>query len=174
MIYFAQADVSGQIKIGYHGGIDANDRLRELQTGCPTRLTLLGTIPGGPETEADLHRQFAFAHEHGEWFRPVPDLLAYIGTQQNGHVVNGVRAEVRFVQVKILTVNSKSFTRKFYDQLLECCIIDWPGSNPEEGFAVLGDPWGWVRDPLRRRGAFGTEQVLLWNWEGTLCKWRIP
>lgn len=43
MIYFAQADGTELVKIGYTGG-DPHKRLSELQTGCPHRLILLTAI----------------------------------------------------------------------------------------------------------------------------------
>jgi hypothetical protein len=77
MIYFVQADRVGLIKIGF--AEDPESRLRELQVGSPVRLRLLRAEEGGREREAALHRRFAHARSHGEWFFPVPDLLAYVG-----------------------------------------------------------------------------------------------
>jgi hypothetical protein len=35
-------------------------------------------MDGGMREERVLHERFASARAEGEWFRPVPDLLAYI------------------------------------------------------------------------------------------------
>jgi len=78
VIYFIQ-DVSVlNIKIGHTAASDASRRLSELQTGSPSGLVLLATTAGGPERERQLHAQFAAARVHGEWFRPVPDLIQFI------------------------------------------------------------------------------------------------
>jgi hypothetical protein len=75
-VYFIRAG-SGLIKIGVASC--PIRRRAELQTAAPSILRLLGTIPGiGSGGETRLHAQFAGARSHGEWFRPVPELLAYI------------------------------------------------------------------------------------------------
>ena len=79
MLYFVKAEGVGHIKIGFVEGVDATKRLCELQVGSPVRLTLLGTQPGDRAAEMDLHRRFASACVHGEWFQPVEELLDLIG-----------------------------------------------------------------------------------------------
>jgi len=74
MIYFIQDQTTLLIKIGFTDG-DPLNRLAALQTGNPSGLVLLHTLPGGKTAEADLHARFASARERGEWFRPVPDML---------------------------------------------------------------------------------------------------
>lgn len=74
-VYFVQA-ATGQIKIGHSGY--ALSRLECLQTGSPVRLRLLAVTPGSMVLEHELHRRFASARLHGEWFRPVPELLTFI------------------------------------------------------------------------------------------------
>jgi hypothetical protein len=78
MIYFAQDESTLHVKIGFHGGEDALERIKSLQTGNPSPLVLLGTMPGDRDTERRLHRDFAAARVAGEWFRPVAGLLALI------------------------------------------------------------------------------------------------
>lgn len=76
VVYFVRA-ATGHIKIGRSA--DPELRLRDLQLGSPVRLVLVGTIATSPEdTEARLHHRFSAAREHGEWFRPVPELLTFI------------------------------------------------------------------------------------------------
>jgi hypothetical protein len=58
----------GTSKIGIAG--DPAQRLRELQTGSPVILRLVGTIPGGLALERLLHRRFAAHRLHGEFFSP--------------------------------------------------------------------------------------------------------
>lgn len=75
-VYFVQAadDRDGLIKIGY-ASESVQKRLAALQTGSPMRLRLLGVIVDvPPDVEKRLHRRFASAREHGEWFRPTDDI----------------------------------------------------------------------------------------------------
>lgn len=61
-----------RIKIGYSK--DLKRRLRQMQTGNPDRLALMGEIRTQDEdqdrsVEASLHRHFSQQRlEHGEWF----------------------------------------------------------------------------------------------------------
>jgi hypothetical protein len=38
----------------------------------------------GADREAELHQRFRHLHVRGEWFRPGPDLLAFIGQVKRG------------------------------------------------------------------------------------------
>ncbi len=78
MIYFIQDDSILNIKIGHTAANDAGERLRALQTGSPSGLVLLYSMPGGPDLEKQLHQRFAEARVQGEWFRPVPYLIRFI------------------------------------------------------------------------------------------------
>ena len=66
MIYLVTSG-RGWVKIGTATNIDA--RLAELQVGCPHRLILLASGPGGTAMEAALHFEFAKYRRRGEWFR---------------------------------------------------------------------------------------------------------
>jgi hypothetical protein len=77
MIYFIQAGPRGPIKIG-HTRRDIELRLADLQTGNGMALTLLGSIPGGPSLERELHKRFASDLSHGEWFSASAELVAYL------------------------------------------------------------------------------------------------
>ncbi len=78
-IYFLQAEVVGHIKIGVTESKNAQ-RLKDLQTGSPLKLHLVGYAQAEKpiKVEHRLHARFQSARLHGEWFRPVPDLLAFI------------------------------------------------------------------------------------------------
>ncbi len=78
MIYFTQDSDTLAIKIGYTAGEDADARRRALQTGNPSVLVLLGTMPGDVEEERRLHAYFAADRVAGEWFRPTPRLIRWI------------------------------------------------------------------------------------------------
>src|SRR4030095_5826505 len=76
-IYFIQCQTTKRIKIGL--ATDIPVRLAVIQALCPTQLILLTSIQGSHWAEAELHRRFADARLHGEWFSPVPELLCLIG-----------------------------------------------------------------------------------------------
>lgn len=76
-VYFLQCQSTKLIKIGI--ATDVSRRIADIQSMCPTKLKLLTSIRGGLHIEVDLHRRFAVARRHGEWFSPVPELLWFIG-----------------------------------------------------------------------------------------------
>lgn len=81
MIYFTQDSGNLNIKIGYTGreGDDpAETRKMEYQTGNSNRLVVLATMPGTLRDEAILHARFAEHCAAGEWFKPVPEIIAMI------------------------------------------------------------------------------------------------
>lgn len=75
-IYLIQSGEGGPIKIGISR--DVEDRLAQLQTSHHERLRLLATANGTEDDERELHRRFHRAHKSGEWFRPVPEILALL------------------------------------------------------------------------------------------------
>lgn len=81
-VYFIMSDKTREIKIGFTAG-QADKRLSVLQTAHPYRLQLLATIPGSRDYEKSLHNRFSGHRLEGEWFKPHPDLLAFISLIQN-------------------------------------------------------------------------------------------
>lgn len=65
-VYFVQRGENGPVKIG-HSKNPAN-RMRELQVGCPDRLHLMGTTPGGRHLERQIHIELEASRLQGEWF----------------------------------------------------------------------------------------------------------
>lgn len=82
MIYFTQDSTTLHVKIGHTAGDEAETRRKALQTGNPSELVVLATMPGERADETALHQRFAAARVAGEWFRPVPALLLLIGEAQ--------------------------------------------------------------------------------------------
>lgn len=77
VVYFIRCNCSvGFIKIGLADNVPS--RLAALQGCCPYKLEVIATMPGGVSAEKEMHKQFSHAREIGEWFRPTPDLLAFI------------------------------------------------------------------------------------------------
>jgi hypothetical protein len=77
VIYFVQGTITKNIKIGYTYS-EPNMRLGSIQSS--DRLILLKVIEGDELEENRIHRRFQAAWDHGEWFRPVPELLEYIAS----------------------------------------------------------------------------------------------
>lgn len=74
-VYFIQSSATGYIKIGK--ARDVNNRLRQLQTSNPDKLTLLHSFPDyGHREEKEYHTQFKAFRVSGEWF--LPDILPLI------------------------------------------------------------------------------------------------
>jgi hypothetical protein len=70
------------IKIGR--AVNVLNRLRAMQSGSAKPLTVLATLLTGDSIESELHRRFKAAHVKGEWYRPVPELLAFIERVKGG------------------------------------------------------------------------------------------
>lgn len=75
-VYFIQPVDGGPVKIGKSE--DPRKRLREIQTGHPAKLQIVGLIDGDESLERELHRKFAHLRLEGEWFALENDLLEYI------------------------------------------------------------------------------------------------
>jgi len=75
MIYFIRSE--GFVKIG-HTTNRVKWRLKELQTGNPAKLELLGFVKGNRHDEYRLHELFGRLRHRGEWFRLDPELEDYI------------------------------------------------------------------------------------------------
>lgn len=193
MLYFALAEGVGHIKIGFTDGEDAGERLATLQTGSPVPLRLLGTLPGSLEDEKDLHRRFAAHRVTGEWFKPVPELLAIISPKEK-LACEGVEVVERTVQIRVLTVGRKQFTKSLLKQLPQGELIVWDAIHDEvrdyllagrgddfvasSGFDpssyIQGHVWGWVAGGKYQRMP---DEWVRWDWmiyeyEGQLHKYQ--
>jgi hypothetical protein len=79
-IYFIRAGEAGPIKIGLTRSVP--DRLAGLQICTADTLTVLASVQAPKEGERQLHAHFTPERIRGEWFRPSPRLMAYIGLLQ--------------------------------------------------------------------------------------------
>lgn len=76
-IYFMRReDGVGPVKIGC-SRVPKN-RLREYQKWSPEKLKIIATAPGTFADEQRLHRQFADARLHHEWFEASPPVLSVV------------------------------------------------------------------------------------------------
>jgi len=77
-IYFCVTENKQYVKIG--SSKNPLGRINELQTGCPQKLVLLGSIPGSKQDEYFLHDLFRGHHINGEWFSLCQSLSEVIDT----------------------------------------------------------------------------------------------
>jgi len=82
-IYFIRSEKTHAIKIGFTAD-QVEKRLSSLQTAHPYKLQLLATTLGTVEYEKSLHARFSSHRLEGEWFKPHPDVLAFISVIKNG------------------------------------------------------------------------------------------
>lgn len=77
-VYFI-SDLKETIKIGYTRGNPIN-RLKQLNTGSPFQLYLLGFFRGTLKDEDNLHKKFANlkVRSNGEWFKISEELVNFI------------------------------------------------------------------------------------------------
>lgn len=176
VIYFAQAEGIGHIKIGFTDSLDASDRVVTLQTGSPVLLRLLGTIPGTIDDEKDLHRRFAAHRVCGEWFKPVPELLALIGPVER-LVCGDVEVVEQSVNIRVLTVGRKQFTKTLLRQIQRRSLVCWAQVwEAIERKADLsngcefedGNFWGWYEDTWKSESETITGQFVIFESGGRL------
>ena len=162
MIYFIQAEGIGHIKIGFTDKDDAALRLAELQTGSSATLRLLGVSPGDVLAEKNLHRRFAAARVHGEWFRPVPELLQFISSPERT-ACGATEIAERSVSIRVLTVGRKQFTRSLLDQLPAVEFIDWRETMScfRDDRELLGQTWA---DYLSQASLTPFIRGTVWGW----------
>ena len=77
LIYYIISVETKRVKIGFTTGHPLK-RLKALQTGSPTKLSLLAIHPGDIEHERILHNRFAGDCEHGEWFNITDELIDHV------------------------------------------------------------------------------------------------
>jgi len=82
-VYFIEAVGLDLIKIGYT--VDPVKRFMGMLTMSPVPLSLLGSIWGGPQREAEIHGQLAEHRTHGEWFQKVPEVMAVVATAETSY-----------------------------------------------------------------------------------------
>jgi hypothetical protein len=76
-VYFIACPETMRLKIGFTSG-DVHARLRALQTGSPTNLSLVACHPGSMDDEKKLHERFDEHRIHGEWFSMSEELFEYL------------------------------------------------------------------------------------------------
>jgi hypothetical protein len=88
MIYFAQEQEFGAVKIGYSKSVA--DRIAVLQRTFSCDLILLAEMEGDRGDELALHKRFEHLRidvrgrcKHREWYFPGPDLMTFLGLPEH-------------------------------------------------------------------------------------------
>lgn len=81
MVYFIGNLDARLVKIG-HTDRDVEERLKELQTGCPYPLAVFLELPGGAREERDFHQAWPHLRAHGEWFKLEGELRTFLAFMQ--------------------------------------------------------------------------------------------
>ena len=79
MIYFIQSGTNGPIKIGQSD--NPEERMAQLQIGCPYKLKLIWVYKGADITESELHAEFGHERIRGEWFRPSKKIFRFMSEE---------------------------------------------------------------------------------------------
>jgi hypothetical protein len=82
-IYFIEAVGLSLVKIGYT--VDPVKRFMGMLTMSPVPLSLLGSIWGGPQKEAEIHAKLATFRTHGEWFKMTAEVMAIVATAETSY-----------------------------------------------------------------------------------------
>lgn len=75
-VYFIQAGANGPVKIGT--AIDPRKRLYTLQVANYERLEIVARVPGYDGLESCIHNALDEHRIRGEWFRPAPEVMAWV------------------------------------------------------------------------------------------------
>lgn len=125
-VYFI--DDGEAIKIGF--SVSPQHRLIALQTGHPRALKVIGRVSVKVIGENAIHRKFRHLRVRGEWFRPDPELLAFIEEVQRRPVPTPSFRRLRLQGVPKIKNPKQGRTalRRLSD--------DWP-DNPAVGMRVF-------------------------------------
>lgn len=93
------------IKIGY--SVDPQKRLKELQTGSPTKLHLQHVIPGCTKTEAGLHEMFSHIKAKGEWFKYTEEMKWFIRTLRESADLTNLKTVLMESQKRRIAAKAK-------------------------------------------------------------------
>jgi translation elongation factor EF-4 len=88
-VYIIACAEPKSIKVGYTTRSPAA-RLKQLQTGCPSQLVLVGWYPAEKSEETELHRQLQKYRLSGEWFSLCEEISAALQYPMRAIMVNNI------------------------------------------------------------------------------------
>jgi hypothetical protein len=136
-VYFVRCPLNGYIKIGYSWG-DPESRFQMIWIHSPVPVERYAVMVGDETLEFKLHSRFDEHRDHGEWFKPSPELDAFIAERTREWT-----AEIG----KQLRREDKRFPR--HASIIPVVIPPVPRQTPEH------------KPAKRRRSRFGPLQTLL-------------
>lgn len=77
-VYFAEDPETGLVKIGITFAINVMERVRDHERSIGRPMNLLATVRGSRRDERMYHTALESSRSHGEWFRPSPELSAFV------------------------------------------------------------------------------------------------
>lgn len=111
MIYFIQEVglLRNRIKIGYTENI--RERIKEIQSGCPSKLRILLVLPGSMKDEFLYQQMFFKYHLHNEWFKYGFHLRLFVWFNQLKAISTRQATEIEYKEIEFeLTENEASFS----------------------------------------------------------------
>jgi hypothetical protein len=76
VVYFLQGKIGGPVKIGWT--LDMDNRLKQIQSYSPDKLTIVWSTEGTRSKEAHYHRLLKSNRIHGEWFKFTIEVLSFV------------------------------------------------------------------------------------------------
>ncbi len=80
VVYFAQHDDGGPIKVGFTSDVERRrgELVRSKNRRDPAPVYILGSLPGAKPLELEIHDLLAPWRIEGEWYEPTADVLRII------------------------------------------------------------------------------------------------
>lgn len=101
------------VKIGY--SVNPEARLKELQTGNPRKLSLIGTTKGSPQMEKNVHKFLKRYKHRGEWYPHSQKISLFIEYA----ISNGVNEAIEFTVIKWDKKKGKEAQKRLSTKLAE-------------------------------------------------------
>jgi hypothetical protein len=148
-VYFVECGVTGRVKIGTSANPGA--RFLELQTGSPTKLLLLGSIPGGLRRERELQKQFKHLSVGGEWFAPDPELTGLIRALTGTDAADAAdKTDATSLHSTSHHSTSQHVERAAPEKSFVASIPEKP-ERPDDEWGAM-DFWAWAQAKRREEG----------------------
>jgi hypothetical protein len=159
-VYFVRCPFNGYIKIGYSWG-NPESRFQVIQIHSPVPVERYAIMVGDETLEFKLHSRFDEHRDHGEWFKPSPELYAFIAEHTREWT-----AEVG----KELRREDKRFPRRDRAGIVPVVTPPVPCQTPEPELSELSDEVSarymlglkpGEKPPKRRRLRYAPLQAML-------------
>jgi hypothetical protein len=146
-VYFISDGES--VKIGWSGAPPI--RMKRLQSEHQRPLTIIGKVPGTTDDERAAHKKFSHLRLDGEWFKPEPELMAFIERVCRDGRLPALAARPRVSPVTAWTANlpRQDVPRMAPDRVpkeatafkrwSDCACVEWPAALQAEAYRAWED-----------------------------------